>query len=85
MTRQQFALVVRYADSQDPEHEEQRYLADDSSLDGCALPSFQPVTIALPAAARWLNWHARQLDGSWSSEDLNECANIARRRIHLAE
>lgn len=85
MTRQEFAHVVLFADSQDPDHEEARYLADDSPLDGCALPGFQPVTIDTAAAAKWLNWHARQFNGAWDSEQLNECATIARRKVFLAD
>lgn len=75
MTKQQFDAAVKMA--QEGSFDEN---ADDSILDGCALPGFQPVTVTLDAAARCIAWHCVCLNGSIDSEALNEIRNISRRK-----
>jgi hypothetical protein len=58
---------------------------DDTVLDGCGLPDFQPVAVTLEAVAKHLRWQARYLNGQWDSEALDECHAILRRKAQIVQ
>lgn len=53
---------------------------DDSPLHGCALPNFAPVTITLECAAKFIQWHCLQINGTFDQEALTELREISRKR-----
>lgn len=75
MTTQQFSQALQIAQSK-----EDLSLVDDLILDGCGLPGFQPVTVTLKAAARFIRWQCICLNGQVDSEALNEMRAISRRK-----
>lgn len=75
MNKKQFDSAVALAKS-----DTDLSLVDDSSLYGCALPDFKPVTITLEMAAKFIRWHCVQLNGQFDGEALNEMRNLSRKR-----
>lgn len=75
MTKQQFDAALKLAQSN-----KDLTGVDDSILDGCGLPNFQPVTITLGTAAKFLRWHVITLTGGVDSLALNEMRSISRKR-----
>ncbi len=75
MTKSQFDAAVALATSAADLSQ-----ADDSALDGCALPGFKPATCTLEAAAKFLRWHCVCLNGSVDSAALNEMREVSRKR-----
>ena len=80
MTKQQFDKAVTIACGQQDLSQ-----VDDSVLHGCALPHFQPATITLEAAAKFIRWHATCLNGQVDSEALNEMRNLSRKKWLVVE
>jgi hypothetical protein len=75
MTKQQFADAVQLIrDGRDVSG------ADDTPLHGYGLPGFQPVTVTLEAAAKFIAWHCQQLNGQFDGEALNEMRELSRKR-----
>lgn len=75
MTRQEFSQAVKMVEERTiPDN------VDDSILYGCGLPGFKPVTVSLAAAAKFIAWHARCLNGQWDSEALNEMREVSRKK-----
>lgn len=80
MTKQQFDKAVTLARSS-----EDLSKHDDTVLHGCALAGFTPATCTLQASARFIRWHAINLDGSVDSEALNDLRAISRKRWLVVE
>ncbi len=58
--------------------------ADDSILFGCGLSDFKyPVYVTLNQVARHINWQAMQMNGEWDAQELDNCAQIARRKFQI--
>ena len=62
---------------------------DDTILDGCALPDFQPVVATVECCAKAMRWHAGLIfrkDGQskWSDDALTELKNWWRYKVTLA-
>lgn len=57
--------------------------ADDSLLYGCALPDFQPVTVTVETAARFIRWQCCCIFGGVDSDALNDLRNIFRRKVQM--
>ncbi len=75
MTKDQFDSAVKMIrDGKDVQG------ADDTPLWGCLLPDFKPATVTLEGAARFIAWHALQLNGQFDGEALNEMRNVSRRK-----
>lgn len=76
MTKQEFKRAFEVAKSGDDlDH------VDYSALDGCGLPDFQPVHTTIDAVARLIRWQARYMNGGWDSQELDNVAQIARKRF----
>ncbi len=71
MTKQQFDLAVALARSDKDL---------DTILDGCGLKDFQPVTITLEVAAKFIRWQCFYLNGQICPEELNETRNISKKK-----
>ena len=80
MTKAEFNRAFQFADSKE---ETGHDVVDLDVLDGCAFPDFQPVTVTVPLMASWLRWQAKRFDGTWDPQELNQCAEIARKKISL--
>lgn len=81
MNKKQFDAAVAIARNKDIDLSK----VDDSTLDGCALPNFKPVTITLEMAAKCIRWHGINIDGSINAEELNELREISRKRWLVCE
>lgn len=58
---------------------------DDSMLYGCGLPGFKPVHTTIAAVAKLIRWQARQFNGEWNAEALNEVATIGRKKFMIVD
>lgn len=78
MTNNEFNRAFALADS-DVE------LSDDAAhlFDGFGLSDFTPVHVTLSQVAELIRWQARNLDGSWDNDALQEVANLGRRRFNI--
>ena len=56
---------------------------DNDILIGYGLPNFQPVSVTLQQVAKEMRWHARQLNGEWDSEALNQVISLGRKRFNI--
>jgi hypothetical protein len=75
MTKAQFDKAIEIARSNTDLSQ-----VDDTILDGCGLPGFEPVTVTLEAAAKFLRWQCVCLNGQLDSHEVNEMRNVSRRR-----
>ena len=53
-------------------------------LYGCGLSEFEKVHITLEVCARHVRWQAQCMDGTWDQEEINQCANIFRRKVTIS-
>ncbi len=53
-------------------------------LHGCGLRGFQPVTIRLETAAAFIRYQCLNFDGTTDAEELNQLAQLFRRRVTIA-
>jgi len=56
---------------------------DVSMFDGCALPGFKPITVAIEALAAFVRWHVLYLDGSVDAMELDNIASYGRRTFQV--
>jgi hypothetical protein len=75
MTKQELQAAVTLAQSKETIED------DDSCLYGLYLPDFKQVSTTIRAVARFIRWHCIYLNGSVATEELNEFAGFARKRI----
>ena len=80
MTKAEFNRVFQFADSKESTGYE---VEDMGILYGCADPDFKSVSVTVKLAAFWVRWQAKRFDGTWDPDELNQCAEIARRKISL--
>ena len=52
-------------------------------LDGVGLSNFKPVITTIDIVATFLRWQCQNLDGSWDSEELNNCWTHLRRKVTI--
>lgn len=77
MTKHEFKQAVTIAENEDLTG------VDAEILNGCALPTFEPVYCTLKQVAKLILWQARQFNGQWDSFELDNCATIARRKFQI--
>lgn len=80
MTKAEFDRAFKLADSKESTG---CYVEDMGILYGCGDPAFERVSATVELVAFWIRWQAKRFDGTWDPEELNLCAQIARRKISL--
>lgn len=53
----------------------------DFHLTGCAMREFQPVATTIEAAAKFIGYHARQFNGTWDENELENMRKIAKKKF----
>lgn len=80
MTKAEFSRAFALAKSSDDLSH-----VDDSTLWGCGLPGFVPVTVTLEQVAKFIKWQSFTFAGGIDAKALDECATIARHKFLLAD
>lgn len=82
MTKAQLTQAMRQAEADSKAGKPFDHEAMDI-LCGCALPEFEPVTCTLNAVANLVRWQAHRFDGTWDEQEINDIANIGRRKFNI--
>jgi len=56
---------------------------DTSIMYGYGLPDFQPAHVTLEQVAANIRWQAGRLDGTWDVQEINNIANLGRKRFMI--
>lgn len=77
MTTKQFAEAVKLAEKNPQSLQNE----DDSVLHGCALSTFDPVHTTIPTVAKLVHYQAMQFNGRWDMQELDNMAQIAKKKF----
>lgn len=77
MTKNEFSAAVKLAKNFDIDLS----MHDDTVLFGCGLPGFTTVHVTVEQVAKFVRYQCACLNGSFDGEELNNCAEIARKKF----
>jgi hypothetical protein len=80
MTKQEFSQAFQIAKSNEKIDPGQEPI---DLFDGFGFKDFAPVYVTLKQVARLIRWQAICMDGSIDSENLQEIANIGRKKFFI--